>query len=265
MNFDYCNGTIHVIEKGDTLYKLSREYGIPLALILMANPYTDIYNLQVGDEVCIPVNVPDFSIMPIPLSPQMPSQMQPQMPGQMQPQMPGQMQPQMPGQMQPQMPSQMQPQMPGQMQPQMPSQMQPVPNDMDDEPALDDFMPDLQAEATEPITFPFNNNNGNRNGTRTGTGTGQGTGTTGGMRTGTGTGTGQGTGTNGGMRTGTGQGTGNAALQMITYIVKENDSMESILNNFDIEMEDFLRYNNLGDIMLQPGTVLSIPRSSNGF
>ena len=38
MNFDTCNGVIHVVKKGDTLYKLSK-----------------IYNMQPGDEVCIPV------------------------------------------------------------------------------------------------------------------------------------------------------------------------------------------------------------------
>lgn len=55
MNFEYCNGYTHTIKKGDTLYGLSRRYRVPLALILRANPYVDVYNLQVGDTVCIPV------------------------------------------------------------------------------------------------------------------------------------------------------------------------------------------------------------------
>lgn len=51
-----CNGTKYVIKKGDTLYSISRRYDVPLALVLRANPYVDVYNLQVGDEVCIPAS-----------------------------------------------------------------------------------------------------------------------------------------------------------------------------------------------------------------
>lgn len=58
MNQRYCNGMIHVIKKGDNLYQLSRKYRIPLALILRANPYVDVYNLQIGQEICIPVARP---------------------------------------------------------------------------------------------------------------------------------------------------------------------------------------------------------------
>ncbi len=46
---------IYNIKQGDTLYNISRANNVPLALILRANPYVDIYNLQVGDELCIPV------------------------------------------------------------------------------------------------------------------------------------------------------------------------------------------------------------------
>lgn len=52
--YDYCNGMIHSVKKGDSLYTLSRQYDVPLALLLRANPYVDIYNMQVGDEICIP-------------------------------------------------------------------------------------------------------------------------------------------------------------------------------------------------------------------
>lgn len=58
MNQRYCNGMIHVIKKGDSLYQLSRMYRVPLALILRANPYVDVYNLQPGQEICIPVARP---------------------------------------------------------------------------------------------------------------------------------------------------------------------------------------------------------------
>ena len=56
MNYDYCNGQIHSIEEGDTLYNLSRKYHVPLAMLLRANPYVDVYNLQIGDTICIPGN-----------------------------------------------------------------------------------------------------------------------------------------------------------------------------------------------------------------
>ena len=55
MNYNSCNGIVYVIKPGDTLYKISLRYGIPLALILRANPYVDIHSLQVGDKLCIPV------------------------------------------------------------------------------------------------------------------------------------------------------------------------------------------------------------------
>ena len=59
----FCNGMIHVIKQGDNLYQLSRKYRVPLALILRANPYVDVYNLQIGQEICIPMSRP---IMPFP-------------------------------------------------------------------------------------------------------------------------------------------------------------------------------------------------------
>lgn len=52
--FDSCNGIIYTIKKGDTLYSLSGRFRVPLARILRANPYIDIYNLQIGEQICIP-------------------------------------------------------------------------------------------------------------------------------------------------------------------------------------------------------------------
>lgn len=52
--FDTCNGIIYTIKKGDTLYALSNRFEVPLAKILRANPYIDIYNLKIGDQICIP-------------------------------------------------------------------------------------------------------------------------------------------------------------------------------------------------------------------
>lgn len=58
MNQRFCNGMIHVIKQGDNLYQLSRKYRVPLALILRANPYVDVYNLRPGQEICIPMYRP---------------------------------------------------------------------------------------------------------------------------------------------------------------------------------------------------------------
>jgi LysM repeat protein len=53
-----CRGFLHVIEKGDTLYKLGKQYGVTVSSLLYANPYINVYNLQVGDELCIPNKKP---------------------------------------------------------------------------------------------------------------------------------------------------------------------------------------------------------------
>ena len=52
--FDTYNGIIYTIKKGDTLYSISGRFKVPLARILRANPYIDIYNLQIGEQICIP-------------------------------------------------------------------------------------------------------------------------------------------------------------------------------------------------------------------
>ena len=49
-----CRGYIHVVEAGDTLYKLARKYDVKLFDIMRLNPYVNVYNLQIGDEICIP-------------------------------------------------------------------------------------------------------------------------------------------------------------------------------------------------------------------
>lgn len=56
-----CRGIIHVVREGDTLYTLGRRYHVPLTQIMYANPFVDIYNLQVGDELCIPVSLRGMS------------------------------------------------------------------------------------------------------------------------------------------------------------------------------------------------------------
>lgn len=49
-----CSGYVHVIEAGDTLYKLARKYDVKIFDIMRLNPYINVYNLQIGDEICIP-------------------------------------------------------------------------------------------------------------------------------------------------------------------------------------------------------------------
>ena len=60
-----CHCFLHVVQKGDTLYRLSRQYGVPLAAVLCANPYVNIYNLQIGDEICIPRRIRPREGMPV--------------------------------------------------------------------------------------------------------------------------------------------------------------------------------------------------------
>jgi len=44
----------HVIESGDTMYDLSKEYGVSVQEIQEANPGVDPYNLQIGEKLKIP-------------------------------------------------------------------------------------------------------------------------------------------------------------------------------------------------------------------
>lgn len=51
------NGAYYIIREGDSFYNIARTYGIPLNLLLEANPEANPYDLKVGQEICIP-NVP---------------------------------------------------------------------------------------------------------------------------------------------------------------------------------------------------------------
>ncbi|CRZ33747.1 LysM domain-containing protein [Herbinix hemicellulosilytica] len=42
------------IKKGDTLYSISRRYNVDLNAIIMANPFVNVYNLKIGDIICLP-------------------------------------------------------------------------------------------------------------------------------------------------------------------------------------------------------------------
>ena len=55
-----CNGIIHTLKKGDTLYLLSRYYNVPIGEIMNANRNMNVYNLRIGEEICIPVRRSDM-------------------------------------------------------------------------------------------------------------------------------------------------------------------------------------------------------------
>lgn len=65
MNYEFCDGVTHTVKKGDTLYEISRRYKVPLALLLRANPYVDVFNLQVGDTICIPTGQSQITPYPV--------------------------------------------------------------------------------------------------------------------------------------------------------------------------------------------------------
>ena len=50
-----CPGVIYVVKQGDTLYKISQYHHVGGGGGGRANPYVNVYNLQIGDELCIPV------------------------------------------------------------------------------------------------------------------------------------------------------------------------------------------------------------------
>ena len=50
-----CNGTIYVIQQGDTMYKIAKKFRINLETIMQNNPYLNVFNLKPGDEMCLPL------------------------------------------------------------------------------------------------------------------------------------------------------------------------------------------------------------------
>ena len=47
----------YTIKKGDTIYNISRKYDLRVRDLMRANPFVNVYNLQVGEELCIPVTM----------------------------------------------------------------------------------------------------------------------------------------------------------------------------------------------------------------
>jgi len=76
--YNSCGGIVYTIKAGDTLYSISGRFQVPVALILKANPLADIYNLQIGARLCIPM----YGLCQQICTPQRPSiPGRPQMPG----------------------------------------------------------------------------------------------------------------------------------------------------------------------------------------
>ena len=78
-----CNGIVHTIKKGDTLYQLSRYYNVTINEIMRANANVNVYNLQIGDQICIPTRrpMPMPGPMPGPMPIPGPNRPQPPTPG----------------------------------------------------------------------------------------------------------------------------------------------------------------------------------------
>ena len=62
-----CNGFYHEVKKGDSLYTISREHNVQLESVMLANPDVDVYNLQIGSKICVPMRCgmkPIYTKMP---------------------------------------------------------------------------------------------------------------------------------------------------------------------------------------------------------
>lgn len=53
-NSQNCQGFVYVVKEGDTLYKIARNFDLKLIDVLRSNPFVNVYNLQIGDELCLP-------------------------------------------------------------------------------------------------------------------------------------------------------------------------------------------------------------------
>ena len=53
--YERCDGILHEIKQNDTLYKLARFYKVSLMDLMDKNPMVDVYNLKIGDKLCIPI------------------------------------------------------------------------------------------------------------------------------------------------------------------------------------------------------------------
>lgn len=61
-----CKGTVYVVKEKDRLYQIAKVYGVRVKDIMRENPFVDVYNLQIGDELCVPgfTNVIECAFIP---------------------------------------------------------------------------------------------------------------------------------------------------------------------------------------------------------
>ena len=57
-----CDGVLHEIKKNDTLFLLSRFYKVSIEDIMEKHPRVDVYNLKIGDKLCIPMKYKTYQI-----------------------------------------------------------------------------------------------------------------------------------------------------------------------------------------------------------
>lgn len=50
----YVCTAMYTIQTGDTLYSISRKYNVPVSVLMEANSITNPYDLQIGQQICIP-------------------------------------------------------------------------------------------------------------------------------------------------------------------------------------------------------------------
>lgn len=61
-----CKGSIYVVKEKDSLYQIAKTYGVRVRDIMRENPFVNVYNLQIGDELCVPgfTNVIEGAFIP---------------------------------------------------------------------------------------------------------------------------------------------------------------------------------------------------------
>ena len=66
MQTNSCKGTVYVVKEKDSLYKIAKAHGVRVKDIMRQNPFVNVYNLQIGDELCVPgfTNVIDGAFIP---------------------------------------------------------------------------------------------------------------------------------------------------------------------------------------------------------
>ena len=58
-NQDNPQATIHVVQQGETLFRIAQEYSLTIEEIATINSIDDTSNIQVGQRLIIPIPVPE--------------------------------------------------------------------------------------------------------------------------------------------------------------------------------------------------------------